>query len=95
MVRKKRFIKIDLSDVSKFGNDAALLVWYSALKAYAEAFEKDKLGFTRVSPGTIQQDFGYNHVRVWRYNKKLEDKGLIIVDKRNRGGRTWMGYRLI
>ena len=97
MVRNKKefYFTIDIRDLEKVDGDLALLLWYSKLKDYAKRFRSDKFGFVRIPPNIYTQDTGINKKQVQRYNKKLEDKGLIGVDKVHRGGRTWAGIRLI
>lgn len=91
---KKSYIKVDLEDIPKFGNDAQLLLWYSALKGYVRAFPADRKGYHRIAAKIIERDFGYNSMRIWRYNQKLIKKGLLKMDQK-RGGATWAGYKLI
>lgn len=83
------------ADLAKVGGSARLFFWYSALKDYKRRFKRDRHGFIRVPSSVISQDYGFDRVKVWRYNKELEDKGLIKVDRIHRGGRTWIGYRLV
>ena len=91
---EKRYIRIDFDDVSRFEGDLQLCFWYSALKNYAKVFKADSSGFHRVSSKTIEEDFGFNRLRVWRYNQRLAEKGFIELDKK-RGGNTWMGFKII
>lgn len=82
-------------DYAKVGGDFALAYWYAVLKDYRKRFKVDPHGFTRVSSETFLDDFGLDRVKVWRYNRKLEDKGLLKLDRKKRGGRTWIGFKLI
>lgn len=86
---------IDKRDLSRVDGDFALLLWYSILKDYAKRMNQDKNGFVRVSSKVFELDLNADRMKVWRYNKKLEDKGLIAVDRVSRGGRTWIGFKLI
>lgn len=98
MHKNMYFIKVskrDLANQEKFGGDLRAVLWYSAMKDYAKRLGKDKLGYTRVSSATIKQDFGFDRMRVWRYNQDLEKRGLIAVDKASRGGRTWIGFKIL
>lgn len=83
------------NDVTRVGGDLRALAWYSALKDYAKRFRRDKTGFIRVPSYIMAEDFCTNRTQVWRYNKMLEDKGLILLDHTHRGGRTWVGFRFI
>lgn len=85
----------DRRDLEKVGGDLALWFWYAKLKDYAKRFKKDKNGYVRVPPDVFAEDLLFNKKKVQRYNKKLEDKGLIKTDKVRRGGRTWAGYKLV
>lgn len=96
MVRNPKFVMMTTkADLSRVDGDARLFFWYSVLKDYGRRFKKDKYGFIRVPSELINQDYGYDRVKVWRYNKELEDKGLIKVDRVHRGGRTWIGYKIV
>lgn len=92
---KKYYVPIDYKDAIKFDGDLGLWAWYSILKDYTKRFGKDERGFTRVSSKVFEYDLRADRMKVWRYNKKLEDKGLIVVDRVARGGRTWIGYKII
>ena len=81
--------------VKKVGGDLALAFWYSILKNYAMRMKKDKHGFIRVSSNVFKFDLDADRKKVWRYNKRLEDKGLITVDRAKRGGTTWIGYKFV
>lgn len=91
----EKYFIITKSDVKKVGGDIKLLLWYSKLKDYASRISKDETGFIRVPPEMYDVDINMNRRTVRRYNKRLEDKGLIVVDKVKRGGRTWAGFRLV
>lgn len=93
--KKKYPVPFDLQDVAKVDGDLRLACWYAFLKDYRNRFKKDKLGFVRVPSEVFRFDLGADRKKVWRYNKKLEDKGLIIVDRVARGGRTWIGFKII
>lgn len=96
MGAKKQYpITCDLDDLTRVGGNMNLAYWYALLKDYRKRFKKDKLGFVRVPSQVFRFDMGADRKKVWRYNKKLEDKGLIIVDRTARGGRTWIGYKII
>lgn len=97
MVQKKvePYIIVKKRDLRKLDNDFRLALWLSALKDYARRFKRDKFGYYRVPIDIIEADYGLYRVKIWRYNKELEDKGLIKVDRTIRGGRTWMGFRFI
>ena len=86
---------LDKRDLHKVDGDLALLAWYVILKDYANRLGKDKRGFTRVSSKVFSVDLGADRKKVWRYNKKLEDKGLIVVDRVARGRSTWIGFKII
>jgi hypothetical protein len=93
---KKQYpISCELDDLAKVGGNMNLAYWYALLKDYRKRFKKDKLGFIRVPSQVFRFDMGADRKKVWRYNRKLEDKGLIIVDRTARGGRTWIGYKII
>lgn len=97
MVRKRGefYFVSDRRDLTKVGGDLALLCWYSKLKDYRQRFKPDKYGFIRIPPSVYEDDLGMSKKQVQRYNKKLEDKGLLKVDRMRRGGRTWAGFRLV
>lgn len=82
-------------DYLKVEGDLALWSWYSILKDYAKRFNMDKHGFVRVRSDIFADDYGVDRMKVWRYNKKLEDKGLLKLDRKHRGGRTWIGFKLV
>lgn len=86
---------VDKQDLIKVNGDVALLIWYAKLKDYAKRFKIDKTGYIRIPPDVYEKDLLFSKKKVQRYNRRLEDKGLIVVDKVHRGGRTWAGYRLI
>ena len=86
---------VNKNDTHKVGNNPALLLWYSKLKDYSRRFKPDKSGFIRIPPSYYEEDAMVDRRTVKRYNKQLEDKGLIKVDKIRRGGRTWAGFRLV
>ena len=92
---KKYPIPLDTRDVLKVDGDLRLALWYAALKDYRRRFKKDKNGFVRVPSKVFRFDFGADRKKVWRYNRKLEDKGLIVVDRVSRGGRTPIGFKII
>lgn len=92
---KKYPVQLDLRDVHKVDGDLGLALWYALLKDYRRRFRKDKLGFIRVPSKVFKYDTGADRMKVWRYNKKLEDKGLVIVDRVARGNRTWIGFKLV
>lgn len=96
MVRDKAepYVLVRKSDIMKLG-DFRLATWLSVLQDYAKRFKRDKFGYIRVPIDVIKEDYGLYRTKVWRYNKQLEDKGFIKVDRTSRGGRTWMGYRFI
>lgn len=85
----------DKRDLDKVDGDIALWFWYAKLKDYAKRFRRDKTGYVRIPPYIYTEDLPFSKKKVQRYNKRLEDKGLIVVDKIHRGGRTWAGYRLV
>lgn len=93
-IRKHR-CAFSTDDLTKVKGDLRLLAWYAILKSYSGRFKKDKDGFTRISSEIFLTDWQMERISVWRYNKSLEELGLIIVDKKHRGGRTWMGYKII
>lgn len=93
-VKKQYPMSIDMRDIPKVDGDLALAFWYSILKDYAKRMKKDKDGFIRVSSKVFEFDYGVNRMKIWRYNKRLEDKGLVSVDRAARGGRTWIGFKL-
>lgn len=92
---EKLYISAAKVDFGKAGCDPKAFFWYSVLKDYRRRFKRDRHGFTRVPSQVFNDDYGFDRIRVWRYNKMLEDKGLIKVDRVHRGGRTWIGYRLV
>lgn len=89
------YLPIAKADFQKVGGDFKSFVWLGLLKDYRRRFKRDRYGFTRVPSNVFLDEFGADRVKVWRYNKILEDKGLIKVDRKHRGGRTWIGYRII
>ena len=92
---KEPYFIVKKKDMGKVNQDLALLSWYAILKDYAKRFKKDEKGFIRVPSNAFMEDYSLYHMKIWRYNKKLEDKGLIVVDRASRGGRTWIGYKFI
>lgn len=82
-------------DYARCEGDFFLWIWYSVLKDYSKRFKKDCYGFTRVNTQVFADDYNLDRGKVWRYNRKLEDKGLLVIDRVKRGGRTWLGYKLI
>lgn len=82
-------------DYAKVGGDFVLAYWYAVLKDYRKRLKKDQYGYTRVSSEMFADDWGLDRIKVWRYNRKLEDKGLIKIDRKKRGGRTWIGFKLV
>ena len=88
------YFMTDKLDYVKVGGDLALWSWYSILKDYAKRFRKDRHGYTRVGSDMFADDYGIDRTTVWRYNRKLEDKGLLELDRAYRGGRTWIGFKL-
>lgn len=99
MVRKIKdqdvYVMVSKKDAHKVDNNPVLLLWYSKLKDYSKRFKPDKNGFIRIPPSYYEEDAMVDRRTVKRYNKKLEDKGLIEVDKIRRGGRTWSGFKLV
>ncbi|MCR5700181.1 MAG: hypothetical protein K6G49_01990 [Candidatus Saccharibacteria bacterium] len=96
MVRKSKFyLTVDKELLTRFSDDHGLFYWYLILQDYSERFKKDKLGFIRVPSKVFSDDHKIDRKKIWRYNKKLEDKGLIKVDRVHRGGHTWIGYKFI
>lgn len=93
--KNKLYLCVDNEDLHKVDWDFGLLFWYSKLKDYAKRFNRDDNGYVRIPPHIYEEDLGMNKKKFQRYNKKLEDKGLIKTDKAHRGGRTWAGYKLI
>lgn len=85
----------DKRDLDKVGGDWALAYYYAILKDYANRLTQDKKGFTRVSSKVFEVDLMADRMKIWRYNRKLEDKGLITVDRVARGRSTWIGYKII
>lgn len=83
------------ADFSKVGGDMKLFAWYSILKDYRRRFKIDRHGYTRISSKMFNDDYGFDRNKVWRYNRMLEDKGLLKIDRVKRGGRTWIGYRIV
>lgn len=96
MVQDEKYVLLSAKkDFERVGKSERLFFWYTVLKDYRKRFKRDKYGFTRVPSAVMKLDYGYDRIKVWRYNKELEDKGLIKVDRVHRGGRTWIGYRLV
>ena len=85
----------DKRDLDKVDGDWSLLFYYTILKDYANRLNQDKKGFTRVSSKVFEADLKADRMKIWRYNKKLEDKGLIVVDRVARGRSTWIGFKII
>ena len=94
-MRKELYIMTQKADFKRFGGELGLLLWYSTLQDYARRFKKDSNGFVRVSSKVFEEDLGCDRMKVWRYNKKLEDKGFIVVDRVARGRKTWIGFKII
>ena len=86
---------LDKRDLERLGGDLALWAWYCVLKDYANRLPRDKNGFTRVASKVFESDLKADRMKAWRYNKKLEDKGLIVVDRTARGRSTWIGFKII
>ena len=97
MVREdnKSFIKSERRDYAIVEGDLSMWGWYSIMKNYARVCKRDQYGFYRVSSQRFADDWGLDRIKVWRYNRKLEDKGLLKIDRRKRGGRTWIGFKLV
>lgn len=99
MVQKAKhddiYVKVDKRDIEKFGGNLSLLMWYSKLKDYSRRFKPDKSGYIRIPPSYYIEDAMVDIRTIKRYNRQLEDKGLIEVDKIRRGGRTWSGFRIV
>ncbi len=85
----------DKRDLEKLDGDWSLAFYYTVLKDYANRLNRDKKGFTRVSSKVFEADLKANRMKIWRYNKKLEDKGLIVVDRAARGRSTWIGFKMV
>ena len=88
------FVKLDKRLIKQLDGDLALVSWLAILRDYAARFRTDNLGFTRVKLDVIKEDYGFYAVKVWRLNKKLEEAGLVEIDKVPRGGRRYMGFKL-
>ena len=84
----------DKRDLDKVDGDWALAYYYAILKDYSNRLVQDKKGFTRVSSKVFEKDLKADRMKIWRYNKKLEDKGLIVVDRGARGRSTWIGFKI-
>jgi len=96
MVRSDGFwVASSRLDYARVEGDFFLWIWYSVLKDYAKRFKKDRFGFTRVDSQVFEEDYNLDRRKVWRYNRKLEDKGLLVIDRVKRGGRTWLGFKLV
>lgn len=97
MVQKKvePYLVTMKRDLQRLDYDFRLTFWLSILKDYARRFKPDKLGYIRVPIDIIEADYKMYRVKIWRYNRELEDKGLLKIDRTIRGGRTWMGFRFI
>jgi biotin operon repressor len=97
MVRNndKTYIIAERSDYALAEGDFLAWSWYSILKNYTRLCKRDNHGYTRVSSKKLADDWGVDRQTVWRYNRKLEDKGLIRLDRGHRGGRTWVGFKLV
>lgn len=89
------FLRVRKTDIAKVEYDLTLALWYSALKDYARRFKPDKSGFNRINSALFESDLGVSRMRAWRYNSKLEALGLISLDKAHRGGRTWVGVKIL
>ena len=85
----------DKRDLERLDGDWSLVFYYAVLKDYANRLTPDSKGFTRVSSKVFETDLKANRMKIWRYNKKLEDKGLIAVDRVARGKSTWIGFKLL
>ena len=94
MVQTK-FIKVELDKARRFFDEPREILWYSVLQDYARRFKIDQFGYIRIPTQVVVDDYGIDRRRAWRYNKALEDKGFIKIDKKHRGGHTWMGIRFI
>lgn len=92
---QKYFVNIDLNILKRFRENQKLLYWYIALKDYAQRFKPDRYGYVRIPTDAITSDYGIDRTTAWRYNRHLEDKGYIKIDRKHRGGHTWMGVRFI
>lgn len=97
MVREssKNFTRLYREDYAEVEGDFALAFWYAVIKDYVSICKRDNHGYTRVSSKQFADDWGVDRQTVWRYNRKLEDKGLIRLDRGHRGGRTWVGFKLV
>lgn len=95
MPEKDYFLRVYKSQIVRFEGDLALALWYSALKDYTKRFKPDKHGFVRVSSEVFNNDWGYCRMKIWRLNKKLEEKGFITVDRVSRGGRSFIGFKIL
>lgn len=88
------YLKIEFRHLRKVRGDPALMLWYGALRDYARKFKPDKTGYIRLSKAVVDSDYGINRRQIQRMNGRLEELGLIEIDKLQRGGRTPMGYRI-
>ena len=95
MQGRNYYWRVNKTDFESAHGDLGLLMWISILKDYEKRFRHDNAGFVRVPYQTFERDLGYNRVRVWRWNRRAEEAGLIAADRTTRGGRTWMGYKII
>ena len=86
---------LDKRDLKAVDYDWSLAFYYAILKDYVRRLPADKKGFTRISSKMFETDLRADRMKIWRYNKKLEDKGLIVADRTQRGGRTYIGVKLI
>lgn len=89
------FIMSERSDYTLVEGDFLLWTWLSIIKNYVRICRRDNHGYTRISSRRFADDWGVDRHTVWRYNRRLEDKGLIKLDRKRRGGRTWVGIKLI
>lgn len=89
------YFTVQKRDIEKTGGDLSLALWFSALKDYSRRLKADKSGFKRVSSQVIQEDFGVDRRKAWRYNTKLVELGLIRLDTARHGGRTWVGFKIL
>lgn len=90
------YIKVPKQIIFEFNGDFTLALWYATLIDYSKRFKPDELGFTRIAVKSILEDLGITErTKVWRLNKKLVERGYIAVDKVARGGRRFMGFKIL
>lgn len=89
------YIKVRKIDIDRTGGDLSLALWYSAVKDYARRVKPDTHGFKRIASKVFEDDFGFDRKKAWRYNRKLAELGLIALDSAHRGGRTWVGLKIL